>query len=268
MYPILLQVGTFRLHSYGVVVALALVVGLWVAGREATRRGLDAGVVSDLGAALVVAGLAGARLAYVIGWEPELFWRDPAGIFAVWRGGLALHGGLLGGFAAGLWLCRHRRLAPWVLADTVAPALILGQGIGRLGCLLSGDSYGTATTLPWAVTFTDPEALAPIGVPLHPTQLYEFGLDVALFTVLWVLRTRLRGTGQLFLLYVGGYGVIRLLTEAVRGDRLEIGLGLSLLQAVSLALVLSALAGWGWRRPTGTAGQAFGRLARSGGRSR
>ena len=268
MYPILLEVGAFRLHSYGVVVGLALVVGLWLVGREAGRRGLDPGLVSDLGTGVAVAGLVGARLAYVVGWEPELLWRDPVGVFAVWRGGLALHGGLVGGFAAGLWLCRRRRLDPWVVADTAAPALVLGQGIGRLACLLSGDSYGTPTTLPWAITFTDPGALAPLGVPLHPTQLYEFGLDLALFTLLWALRARLSGAGQLFLLYVGGYGVIRLLTETVRGDRLEIGLGLSVLQAVSLVLVLAALAAWGWRRTPGTAGPAFRRLARAEGRSR
>jgi len=250
VYPILLEVGSFRLHSYGVVVLVAMVAGFWLAGREAARKGLDAGVVSDLGTGVILAGLAGARLAYVVGWEPDLFWRDPAGVFAVWRGGLALHGGLLAGLAAGLWLCRRRRMDPWVVGDAVAPGLILGQGIGRLACLLSGDAYGTPTTLPWAITFTDPEALAPLGVPLHPTQLYEFGLDLGLFALLWSVRTRRAGKGHLFLMYVAGYGVIRLLTETVRGDRVELGLGLSLLQAASFALLLSALAGWGWRRPT------------------
>ncbi|MBI4013225.1 MAG: prolipoprotein diacylglyceryl transferase [Candidatus Rokubacteria bacterium] len=252
MYPILLELGSFRLHSYGVVVLVALVVGLWLAGREATRKGLDAGLISDVATGVILAGVAGARLAYVIGWEPELFWRDPAGVFAVWRGGLALHGGLLAGFAVGLWLCRRSRVDPWVVGDAVAPALILGQGIGRLACLLSGDAYGTPTTLPWAITFTNPEALAPLGVPLHPAQLYELGLDLGLFALLWIARTRLAGKGQLFLVYVAGYGAIRLLTETVRGDRLELGLGLSLLQAASLALLLAALAAWGWRRTMAT----------------
>lgn len=83
MYPVLLEIGSFRLHSYGVVVLVALVIGLWLAGREATRKSLDAGLVSDLGTGMILAGLVGARLAYVIGWEPDLFWRDPAGVFAV-----------------------------------------------------------------------------------------------------------------------------------------------------------------------------------------
>jgi phosphatidylglycerol:prolipoprotein diacylglycerol transferase len=248
VYPVLLELGGFRLHTYGVMVAAAILVALWLARREATRTGLDVDFVSDLGVTAILAGLVAARLAYVIGWEPELFWRDPMGVIAVWRGGLALHGGLLAGLVAGVWLCRRRGVSPWSVGDTVAPALILGQGIGRLACLMSGDAYGTPTSLPWAITFTNPGALAPLEVPLHPTQLYEFGLALALFGVLWVLRTRLSAPGQLFLLYVLGYGLIRLLTETVRGDRVELALGLSLLQVASLALVLGGSLGLAWRR--------------------
>src|SRR3990167_8038645 len=94
----------------------------------------------------VLAGLAGARLAYVLGWEPELFWSDPVGVVAVWRGGLALHGGLLAGFATGVWLCRRRKLDPWRLADAAALGALLGQATGRIGCFLSGDAYGLPTT--------------------------------------------------------------------------------------------------------------------------
>lgn len=248
MYPILIQLGDFRLHSYGLVVVAAMLVAFWLAGREATRKGLDPEFVSNLGVAVIVAGFLGARLAYVVGWEPELFWRDPPGVFAVWRGGLALHGGLLAGFAAGVWLCLRRRVNAWTVADAVAPALALGQGIGRLACLLSGDAYGTPTTLPWAIVFTNPDALAPLNVPLHPTQLYEFGLDLGLFGLLWGFRKRIDVDGALFLAYALGYGVIRLLTETVRGDRMELGGGLSLLQAVSLAFVVSAAVAVVWRR--------------------
>jgi len=251
MYPVLLELGRFRLHSYGVVVLAAILVALWVAGREARRKRLGSEIVSDLAVPAILAGFAGARLAYVVGWEPDLFWRDPLGVLAVWRGGLALHGGLLGGFAAGLWFCRRRRVNPWRMGDAVAPALILAQGIGRIACLLSGDSYGTPSDLPWAITFTNPEALAPRGVPLHPTQLYEFGLDLGLFGLLWALRKRMTADGQLFLVYAGGYGVIRLLTETVRGDRVELGMGLSLLQGASLALILAASVALGWRMAAG-----------------
>lgn len=247
MYPVLLQVGGFRLHSYGALLVAALLVALWVGTREARRKGFAPGIVGDLSVPVILAGFAGGRLAHVLGWEPELFWREPLAILAVWRGGLALHGGLLAGFGAAVWFARRRGLNLWALGDALAPALILGQGIGRLGCLLSGDGYGRPTDLPWAVTFSNPQALAPLGVPLHPTQLYEFGLDLALFGLLWTLRRRMAVDGHLFLIYAGGYGVIRLLTEVFRGDRVEIALGLSLLQGASLALIGLALVGFGWR---------------------
>jgi phosphatidylglycerol:prolipoprotein diacylglycerol transferase len=250
VYPILIQVGGFTIHSYGVLVAVALLVALWVGGREARRKGLPPLVVEDLALPVILAGFLGGRLAYVVGWEPELLWRDPLGILAVWRGGLALHGGLLAGFAAALWFCRRRHVPVWRLGDAVAPAIILGQGIGRLGCLLSGDSYGRPTSLPWAVTFTDPAAVAPLGVPLHPVQLYEFGLDLALFGALWALRKRTVFEGQLVLLYAAGYGLIRLVTEVFRGDRVEMALGLSLLQGASLAFVAAALGALAWRLRT------------------
>jgi len=247
VYPVLLDAGGFKLHSYGVLVAAALLVAVWVGTREARRKGLGAEVVGDLALPVVLAGLAGGRLAYVVGWEPELLWRDPLGILAVWRGGLALHGALVAGLGAALWFCHRRRLDLWRLADAVAPAIILGQGIGRLGCFLSGDAYGRPTDLPWAVVFTNPAALAPLGIPLHPVQLYEFLLDLVLFAILWAVRERIAVAGQLFLLYIGGYGLVRLLTEVFRGDRVELAFGLSLLQGVSLALLVTALAALAWR---------------------
>lgn len=247
MFPILFEIGGFRLHSYGVLVAAAVGAAIWIAGREARRRGFPAGVVGDLATPAVLGGLLGGRLVYVVGWERELLWRDPLGVLAVWRGGLALHGGLVVGVAAALWFCRRRRLDAWALADAVAPGLILGQAIGRLGCFLSGDSYGSPSDLPWAVTFTDPHALAPLGVPLHPVQLYELTLDLVLFAVLWAMRGRAGGPGQLLLVYVAGYGIIRLVTEVFRGDRMDVAFGLSLLQGASLAFIAVALAAFVWR---------------------
>ncbi|HAM60123.1 MAG: prolipoprotein diacylglyceryl transferase [Candidatus Rokubacteria bacterium GWC2_70_24] len=247
MYPVLFQVGGFSVHSYGVLVAAAFLAAIWVGSLEARRKGLPGDTVNDLALPVILAGLAGGRLAYVLGWEPELLWRDPFGVLAVWRGGLALHGGLLAGLAAGVWYARGRRLSVWRLGDALAPALILGQGIGRVGCFLSGDSYGSPSALPWAVTFTDAQAMAPQGVPLHPVQLYELGLDLALLAALWGLRRRTTFDGQLFLLYMGGYGVIRLVTEVFRGDRVDLGFGLSLLQGASLAFLAAALVTYAWR---------------------
>jgi len=242
MYPVLVEIAGVKIHGYGVAIATALLLALWLAGREAQRKGLGAAVVDQLALPVVLAGFLGGRLGYVVGWEPDLRWRDPLGVLAVWRGGLALHGGLVAGFGAAIWLCRRRRLPLWRLADAVAPALVLGQAVGRLGCFLSGDAYGTPTDVPWAVTFTNPAALAPLGVRLHPVQLYEAGLDLVLLGVLWATRRRPAFEGRQFLLGVGGYALIRIFTESFRGDRVELALGLSLLQAVSLAILWAALA--------------------------
>ena len=242
MYPLLLEIGGFRLHSYGLAVAAAVLLALWLAGREARRKRFGPAVIEELALPVVLAGFLGARLGYVVGCEPELLWRDPLGIVAVWRGGLALHGGLVAGFGAAIWFCRRRRLAAWRLADAAAPALALGQAVGRLGCFLSGDAYGTPADVPWAVTFTNPAALAPLGVPLHPVQLYEAGLDLVLLAVLWGTRRHPAFEGRQFVLWAGGYALIRVVTETFRGDRVELGLGLSLLQAVSLAVLWAAVA--------------------------
>jgi phosphatidylglycerol:prolipoprotein diacylglycerol transferase len=162
-------------------------------------------------------------------------------VLAVWRGGLAIHGALLAGVATAVWYVRRHRLDFWRFLDTLAPAVILGQAIGRLGCFFNGDAYGVPTGLPWAVTFTDPRALAPHGVPLHPTQLYELGLNLALFGFLWWYRRRARFDGQLFLSYVGGYGLIRFVVERFRGDALQFAGGISAAQTLSALVVMAAV---------------------------
>ena len=126
------------------------------------------------------------------------------------------------------------------LLDAGAPGLVLGQAIGRFACFLNGDAYGIPTTLPWGVTFTNPESMAPLGVPLHPTQVYEMGLNLILFGLLWWWRRRIRFDGQLFLLYVGGYGIIRFIVENFRGDQLQYGGGISAAQTLSLLVLITA----------------------------
>jgi phosphatidylglycerol:prolipoprotein diacylglycerol transferase len=168
-------------------------------------------------------GILGARLYYLAFAAPGIFFQDPLGVLAIWRGGLAIHGGLLAGAATAAWYVRRHRLSFWRFADTLAPSVILGQAIGRFACFLNGDAYGVPTSAPWAVTFTDPEAMAPLGVPLHPTQLYEMSLNLF--------------DGQLFLLYAGGYGIIRFIVENFRGDQLQYAGGISAAQTISLVVL-------------------------------
>lgn len=264
MYPILLKIGGFHLRAYGTLIAIALLTGTWLAGREAARKGIPPERVQDFAVWAALFGILGARLYYLAFFSPRVFLEDPLGVLAIWRGGLAIHGAILAGAATAVWYVRRHRLSFWVFVDTLAPAVILGQAIGRLACFLNGDAYGLPTTLPWAVTFTNPESMAPLGVPLHPTQLYEMTLNLALFGLLWWWRTRIRFDGQLFLLYAAGYGFIRFIVEHFRGDQLQYGGGISAAQSLSVLSLVSAvilLAIWG--RPVGT---AFGRLWRSVGR--
>ncbi len=252
MYPILLTIGGFHLRAYGTLIAIALLTGAWLAGREASRKDLPPECVQDFVIWATLFGLLGARLYYLTFFSPRVFLEDPLGVFAIWRGGLAIHGALLAGAATAIWYVRRHHLSFWRLADTLAPSVILGQAIGRLACFLNGDAFGIPTTLPWAVTFTNPAAMAPLGVPLHPTQLYEMSLNLVLFGLLWWWRTRVRFDGQLFLLYAGGYGIIRFIVENFRGDQLQYAGGISAAQTLSLAVltVVGALLAL-WARPVG-----------------
>lgn len=248
MYPILLEVGPFTLRSYGLFFALAFLVATLVAAREAERKGLGREVVFDFATYAALAGLAGARLYYIAFSDPQWFLSHPWEIPAVWKGGLAVHGGLLGRLLAGLAYCRYKRIPLWRFADTLAPALILGQGMGRLACFFSGDAYGAPTSVPWAITFTDPESIAPLGVSLHPTALYELALDLGLFTYLWRRRRQVAFEGQLFLMYVMGYAVIRFLVEPFRGDALWAFEQVRAAQAISVVAFAAALIAYGLLR--------------------
>ncbi len=239
MYPTLLKIGGFHLMAHGTFIALALLAGGWLAGREASRRGIPSDCVYGFIVWATLLGLLGARLYHLALAAPGSFVSDPLGVLAVWRGGLAIHGALLSGAATAIWYARRHHLSFWRLTDTLAPAVILGQAIGRFGSFLDGDAYGAPAMLPWAVTFTNPEALAPLGVPLHPTQLYEMGLSLVLFGLLWWWRTRIRFDGQLFLLYTGGYGIVLIIVENFRGDRLWYGGGVSADQALGVLILIT-----------------------------
>lgn len=197
--------------------------------------------MEDFAFLAILFGILGARLYYVAFFDPGLFLRQPLMVLAIWKGGLAIHGALLAGLLTGIWFCRKHKISFWIFADTLAPALILGQAIGRFACFLNGDAYGIPTSVPWAVTFTDPDALAPLGVPLHPTQLYEMGLDLVLFGFLWSLRRRHLFPGQLFLLYAGGYAVIRFFVETFRADQLQFAGGVSAAKSLSVLVLLGSL---------------------------
>ena len=217
MYPVLIKIGEFTLHTYGLLLALGFFLAVMLAVREAKRVGVDPNVMMDLCFYALLAALAGSRVFYVITtWEE--FRDNPVDIVRFWRGGLVFYGGLIFAFFVGIWYVRKHRLNFTQLADIVAPAIPLGQAIGRLGCSAAGCCYGLPTEVPWAVTFTDPESLAPRGIPLHPTQLYESAATFLIFLVLMGIRKKERFRGKLFWFYLLSYSTARFIIEFYRDD--------------------------------------------------
>jgi phosphatidylglycerol---prolipoprotein diacylglyceryl transferase len=244
MYPVLLQLGPFALRSYGVILALSFALGLWLSAREAKRSGLDPAVVHDFAFYALLGGVAGARLYYVVFSNPAYFLQKPWEIVAVWHGGIGIIGALLGGFLATLWYCRKKNLPFWRFADVLAPGVALGQAAGILACLLNGDSYGKPADVAWAITYTDPRALAPLNVPLHPVEIYEMAAYLLVFLLVWQTRRKHTTPGFSFLTYLAGYGAARIAVEFFRGNPAIFAWGIPAAQVFGAVLALAAVAGF------------------------
>ncbi len=217
MHPVLFHLGPLPVHTYGVLIATAFLVGIFVAMREAGRKGVNPERVMDLGLYILAAAIVGSRLLQVA-IEHRYYAAHPLEIFQIWKGGLVFYGGFILALVVSVWYLRRHEIPVWRMGDIMAPSIALGQSIGRLGCLSAGCCYGKPTELPWAVTFTNPDSLALTGVPLHPTQLYESLGAFALFIALFAYRKKTSFEGQLFWLYVLGYSVLRFAIEFFRGD--------------------------------------------------
>jgi phosphatidylglycerol---prolipoprotein diacylglyceryl transferase len=245
MHPVLFQLGSLTIHTYGVMLALGVASGVWVLNHLAKKSGLDPDKILSMALWVLLGGLAGARLAFVI-LEPGPAWERLGEVLVFWRGGLVFYGGLALAVPLGLWLARRNGFKLWPLLDVFAPALALGQAFGRLGCFFSGDSYGLPFNGPWAVVFTSPHSIAPRGIPLHPTQLYISGSLFLIFAFLLWLFPRRRFAGQVFLAYGISHGVARLIIEQFRGDWRGEALGglITPTGLFALALVAACLAGY------------------------
>ncbi|MCL5292677.1 MAG: prolipoprotein diacylglyceryl transferase [Actinobacteria bacterium] len=239
LWPVLFKFGGFTIYSFGFLLAVAFLASILIARRELSRKGMEADLAYDLAIYAMIGGLAGGRVAYVLG-HLEEFAGKPLSALAIWQGGLVFYGGLAGGTLAVLSLLWRRGLKTGKIADVIAPCLAVGSAIGRLGCFSNGCCYGASTKLPWAVTFTDPRSAAPLGIAMHPTQLYEFGYNIVIFAILWSLRKKVEADGLIFWLYIGLYGVFRLVVEFLRvRPILVLGLGGS--QLFSLAMIAASI---------------------------
>ncbi len=224
--PIFVQVGPLAIRWYGVLMAAAMAVGLWLAYRDARRRGVDPEELLKASELALLGGLAGARL-YYVAFNWDYYSRALPKIIAVWEGGLAIHGGLLGGLLLGGGYAWWKRLPLPRYLDIVAPSLALGQGIGRWGNFFNEEAFGTPTSLPWKLYISPPHRplLYAQEEFFHPTFLYEGLWDFLVFALLlWVFRDRVaRAPTCLFWIYVGLYSVGRLIVEGFRTDSLMLG---------------------------------------------
>ena len=216
MYPVLFRIGEFEVTSFGVLVAIGALVGLWILNRELARSGLPSDAL-DAAIAGVVGGLAGAKLLWVV----EHFGEEPLLDLLLSRGGMSWFGGFAGGVLAGLAVTQWKRSPKMAVFAAATPALAVGHAIGRIGCFLVGDDYGRPSNLPWAVAF--PQGLPPTTVPVHPTQLYEAAALVPLAILLFRWRRQRRRDAFVLGSYLMLAGAIRFLIEFVRVNDRVVG---------------------------------------------
>jgi len=241
------NVPSFTLHTYGALLAIAFLAGLWIAHREAKRNGLDAARITDMAVYVLIGGLIGARLLLlVVDWRH--YFNNPRDLISLLQSGGVFYGGLLGALPVAWWYARRHKLDGWRTSDVLAPGVVLGQSIGRLGCFAAGCCYGRITDVPWAVTFTDPYVQRQVGTPLdiglHPSQIYESLLTLGIFIVLMWIARRKQFHGQVMLAYVTLYAAGRFVLEFFRGDAARgavFGGVLSTSQFIAILMVLAAV---------------------------
>ncbi len=240
MYPILLKIGPLVIHTYGVMVALGFLAAVILSSSRAHEYGLERDRILDLSFWILLAALVGARALEIIT-NLAYYQMDWWKMFKIWEGGLSYFGGLAGGVAGGVVYCLKTKLPVWTTGDLLAPYLALGQAIGRIGCFFAGCCYGKACDYWFALKFENTQSLAPTGIPLYPTQIFEAVGDFVVFLLLLNISRRRQFPGQIFLLYFVLYASVRLVVEFYRGDNPVLGLGFTLYQFICIAILVVAL---------------------------
>jgi len=232
MYPVLFEIGPIKIYSFGFMLVVAFYSCFFLLNHDLKRKGYDENLSSDMVFWAAVGGVLGSKIYYLIENIGDVI-RDPMGM--IFSGsGLVFLGGLMGGTFAVTMVLRKNKLPWFTFADIVAPLLILGYGIGRIGCFLVGDDYGVPTTLPWGLSFpeglppsttavfqsyfpwVDISAFEPGLLTVHPTQIYEFLAAIAIFAFLWHRRNHVKVAGSLFFTYLILAGIERFLVEFIR----------------------------------------------------
>jgi len=252
VYPQLVHLGRFFLPTYGLLVSLGVLLGLWISVRNSERLGIDGEKAWNLGILVVLCGIVGSKVLYVIneGMSP----REIFSVSTLQAGGV-FSGGLLAAMVAAAWYVRKHHMPALGTCDAFAPGLALGHAIGRIGCFAAGCCYGKPTHHFWGITFTNPLANAitgtPLNIPLEPTQLFESAVELAnFFLLMWLLKRR-KFDGQVFGAFMFIYGTARFFLEYLRDDPGRgsvFGGAMSGTQLIAIGLVIGGGLIW-WLRP-------------------
>lgn len=252
MCRIAFHFGAVTVTWYGIFVSLGFLAGLWTASRRALRYNISPETIIDLGPWLLVGAILGARVMYVTTyWNEEFAGRPFSEVFMVQHGGLVYYGGLIGASLACIIYALWKRLPLWRLADVLAPSIALGYFFGRWGCLMNGCCYGRPTDLPWGIQFPAQAGL-PYPGPVHPTQIYDSLLNLALYGFLaWLYRHK-KFDGQVFAVYLICYSLTRSFVEQFRGDYTQVHYfaGLTPAQLISIGtIIVGGILLWKLPRP-------------------
>ena len=235
------HLGPVPVNWYGLTFALGFLVGGWLIWRWADHRPELRAELFSLLSWTAFGTALGARLYFVAQDNPAAYLRHPWRIFAVWEGGLAYFGGLFGATLAAFIYLRVRRMSFWRVADLFAPAIAIGSAVGRISCGLDGMDYGTPTSLPWGVVYTNSNSYAPVdGVARHPDQFYELLGDLVIATILLRLRGKVPD-GVLFLSYLVLFSILRFFVFFVRGNVVPVAFGLKNAQLTALGILVVAV---------------------------
>lgn len=241
MDPIAFKIGSYAIRWYGVLISLALGLGTYLAYREAARQDIDPDHILNIALLVAPAAIVGARIYYVVfAWEA--YKDNILEAFAIWHGGLAIHGGLIAGVLVGYLYVKHHNLSFWKLADIIAPSIILGQAIGRWGNFFNQEAHGGPVTQEFINYFPQfiQKGMYIKGVYYHPTFLYESVWNFLVFLFLLFLRRKKSvPSGTIFLSYLILYSIGRLFIEGLRTDSLMLG-PVRVAQLVSIGLIVAA----------------------------
>ena len=248
--PVAFNLGPLSVRWYGIIIAVGILLGYFVAQRALVKAGLHKDTLVDIIFYSALFGFIAARIYFVI-FQWPYYVENPSEIIKIWHGGIAIHGGLIGGFIAGVIVCKVKNLNPFQIGDIVAPSIILAQGIGRWGNFMNHEAHGGPVSRAFLEKLHLPnfiiENMYINGQYYHPTFLYESIWDVAGFIILVNIRKHLK-LGETFFLYLTWYSIGRFFIEGLRTDSLMLTSNIRVAQLVSILLILISISLIGYRR--------------------